>query len=311
MLKYSALAKRPSQFKSFIGLDVSEFDSLYSTIESRYQEYEQKRLSLREGRKRKIGAGRPFAHSLKDRLLMLLFYYRMYVTSILAGYLFDLDQTNVLRDIRRLEPLVKECLPLPKKIYERIERARTMEEVEEYFPGFVAIIDSFEQEIPRPQNKRRRKSYYSGKRKKHTVKTQLSVNKDGLIFHRTDHVRGRRHDYDLFKEKHPNLPNGVSGAFDLGYQGVKKDFPKLNPVIPFKRNRWHRRRLSKKKRRFNRKLSKIRVEVEHTISKLKKFRILGEEFRNRLPHYNVMTNIVSGLVNMRILGIKSAHVPLV
>jgi hypothetical protein len=106
LLKYSALAKRPSQFKSFTGLDVSEFDSIYSTIESRYEDYEQKRLTSRQGRKRKIGAGRPFAHPLKDRLLMLLFYCRMYVTSILAGYLFDLDQTNVLRDIRRLEPIV-------------------------------------------------------------------------------------------------------------------------------------------------------------------------------------------------------------
>ena len=303
MLKYTALAKRPSQFKSFTGLEVAEFDSLYSTIESRYEEFEQKRLSSRAGRKRGIGAGRPFSHSLKDRLLMLLVYYRLYVTSILVGYLFDLDQTNVLRDIRRLEPLVKECVPLPKKIYERTRRARTMEEVEEYFSGFIAIIDSFEQEIPRPQNKRRRKSYYSGKRKKHTVKTQLSVNKEGVIFHRTGHVNGRRHDYDLFKENHPKLPDGVSGIFDLGYLGVKKDFPELNPMIPFKRNRWHPRRLSKKKRRFNRKLSKIRVEVEHTISKLKKFRIIGEEFRNRLPHYDVMTSIVSGIVNMRMLGI--------
>lgn len=301
MLKYTALSKKPSQFKSFTGLDVAEFDSLYSTIESSYEEYEQKRLSRAE-RKRGIGAGRPFTHPLKDRLVMLLVYYRLYVTSILAGYLFDLDQTNVLRDIRRLEPLVKECLPLPKKIYERTKRARTMEEVEEYFPGFIAIIDSFEQEIPRPENKRRRKSYYSGKRRKHTVKTQLTVNKEGVITHRTDHDKGRRHDYDLFKEKHPKLPDGVSGAFDLGYLGVKKDFPELNPMIPFKRNRWHRRKLSKQKRRFNKKLSRARVVVEHTISRLKKFRILGEEFRNRLPHYDVMTNIVSGIVNMRLLG---------
>ena len=271
-------------------------------MESRYEEFEKKRLSSRADRKRGVGAGRPFSHSLKDRLLMLLVYYRLYVTSILVGYLFDLDQTNVLRDIRRLEPLVKECVPLPKKIYERTRRARMLEEVEEYFPGFIAIIDSFEQEIPRPQNKRRRKSYYSGKRKKHTVKTQLAVNKDGLITHRTDHVRGRRHDYDLFKEEHPKLPPGVSGAFDLGYLGVKKDFPKLTPMIPFKRNRWHPRKLSKKKRSYNRKLSKVRVVVEHTISKLKKFRILGEEFRNRLPHYNVMTSIVSGIINMRMLG---------
>lgn len=44
-----------------------------------------------------------------------------------------------------------------------------LEEVEIYFPGFQAFIDSTEQEIQRPKNKKRKKEYYSGKKKKHTV----------------------------------------------------------------------------------------------------------------------------------------------
>ena len=42
--------------------------------------------------------------------------------------------------------------------------------------------------------------------------------------------------------------------------------------------------------------------MEHTISRVKKFRIMGEEFRNRLKRYDVMTDLVCGLVNFRILG---------
>jgi DDE superfamily endonuclease len=76
-----------------------------------------------------------------------------------------------------LEPLVKRCIPLPEKLYKRTRRRRrrrlrTIDEVEEFFPGFRAFIDATEQEIPRPKNKRKRKRYYSGKKKKHTVKTQ-------------------------------------------------------------------------------------------------------------------------------------------
>jgi hypothetical protein len=41
--------------------------------------------------------------------------------------------------------------------------------------------------------------------------------------------------------------------------------------------------------------------VEHTISRLKKFDIFGQEFRNRLKRYDAMTDMVSGLVNFRIL----------
>jgi len=46
-----------------------------------------------------------------------------------------------------LEPLMKLCVPLPKKLYKRVRKLRTIDEVEEYFPGFKAIIDSTEQEI--------------------------------------------------------------------------------------------------------------------------------------------------------------------
>ena len=175
MLTYSRLSKSPSILRSFTGLEASEFDSLYDKVESKNEEYERKRLS-RKGRKNEVGGGRPFKLELRDRLLMLLAYYRLYVASTLLGFLFDLGQTNVLKDIRKLEPLVKECIPLPEKLYERAKRAGTPEEVEQYFPGFMAFIDSTEQEIPRPKDATKRKSHHSGKRKRHTVKTQLTVN---------------------------------------------------------------------------------------------------------------------------------------
>jgi hypothetical protein len=46
-----------------------------------------------------------------------------------------------------------------KKLYKRTKRRlRTIDEVEEeYFAGFKAFIDSSEQEIPRPKNKRKEK----------------------------------------------------------------------------------------------------------------------------------------------------------
>ena len=301
MLSYGKLSKRPLIFRSFSGLEVSEFDSLYAKVESKYDEYECERLSVRKDRKRKIGAGRRFKISLRDRLLMLLVYYRLYVTFTLCGYLFDVDQSTVFRDMRILEPLVKECIPLPQKIYAATRRARTPEEVERYFPGFKAFIDGTEQEIPRPKNKAKRKSHYSGKKKRHTVKTQLTVNKDGLIVHRTPHARGRRHDYDVFKQNHPTLPPGVRPGVDLGYDGIQSDFPELNALIPFKKRKGMKA-LTEEQKLFNKKLAKARVIVEHTIARLKKYRIMGDEFRNRPRQYDRMSNIVCGLINLRILG---------
>ena len=308
MLNYSELSKNPSHFRNFSGLNLQEFETLNLKIKEKYPAYEQKRLS-REDRKRAVGAGHPFKLSLTDRVLMLLLYYHMYTSSTLLGYLFCVSQTSILKDIRKLEPLVSEVLPLPKKQHEKARRLQSLDEVEAFFPGFKAFLDATEQEIPRPRNKRKRKTHYSGKRKKHTVKTQLTVNKDGFIVHKTAHAVGSTHDYALYKHSHPHLPSNVRLDLDLGYLGIKADYPKLNCMLPFKKKNPGRgkhgvkaQELSAEQKAFNKALAKERVVVEHTNSRVKKFHIFGDEFRNRLKLYDTMTDIVCGLVNFRIAG---------
>jgi hypothetical protein len=84
MLTYLRLSRTPSTFRSFTGLEVPEFDALYSKAERSYPSFEERRLSRGGRREREIGAGHPFRLSLRDRLLMLMVYYRLYVTSTLT-----------------------------------------------------------------------------------------------------------------------------------------------------------------------------------------------------------------------------------
>jgi len=311
-MNYNLLSKNRSLFRSLTGLEVSEFDPFCAKVHDNYDEYEAKRLA-RENRKHKVGAGHPFKLPLQERLLMFMVYYRLYITSTLTGVLFDLDQSNVLKDIRKLEPLIRDVLPIPKKLHDRARRLQTLEEIEAVFPSFKAFLDATEQEIPRPKNRRKRKTHYSGKKKRHTVKTQLTVNGDGLIVHLTGHVKGSMHDYSLFKRSRPRLPSNVHGEGDLGYLGVKKDFPWLDFSVPFKRKNPGRGKrgvkaeeLPAEQKAFNKALAKERVVSEHTNSRVKKFLIWGCEFRNRLRHYDIMTEIVSGIVNFRITGTLAA-----
>ncbi len=93
LLSYNRLSKKPSLFKSFTGLSVQEFDDIYDKkLAKKYAKYEIQRLSKRIDRKRDIGVGRPFKMDLRDRFLMLLVYYRLYITYTLSGFLFDLDK---------------------------------------------------------------------------------------------------------------------------------------------------------------------------------------------------------------------------
>ena len=228
MLSYNRLSKKPLLFKSFTGLTVQQFDDIFDKqVIKRYIKHEIKRLSKRKNRERNVGAGRPFKLDLKDRFVMLLVYYRLYITYTLAGFLFDLDQSNICRDIQKIENLIRKCVPIPQKLYRITKRLQTPEEVEKYFPGFLAFIDCTEQQIPRPVDNRRRKAYYSGKKKRHTVKNQLTVNKDGYILHKIAYRKGRRHDYYIYKKDRPIvIPKQVVNVVDLGYLGSRRGFPR-------------------------------------------------------------------------------------
>jgi DDE superfamily endonuclease len=199
LLSYDRLSKKPLLFKSFTGLNVKEFDDIYDReISKRYRRHEIKRLSNRKDcRERSIGAGRHFKMDVKNRFLVLfcVIYYRLYITCTLAGFLFGLDLSNICRDIEKIEPLVRKCMPIPQKMHKTAKRLRTPDEVEKMFPGFLSFTDCTEQQIPRPESKTRRKAHYSGKRKRHTVKTQIMVNNCGIIIHKTNHKKGKRHDY--------------------------------------------------------------------------------------------------------------------
>lgn len=299
MLTYNKLAKKPRAFQSFTGVSVQQFDFLSSEIKKEYRITEQKRLLSGRKRERKIGAGRRFSLPLKDRLVMLLVYYRMYITYELAGYLFNLDQSNVYRDIRYLEAAVRGSIPIPQKMYASSKKIGTLEELERHFPEFRIIIDASEQQIPGPKDKKKRKTHYSGKKRRHTVKNQYTVNLKGQIIHRPPHSPGRPHDYSAFKLKHPTaLPEGLQTFVDLGYEGMRKDFPEFHAVLPHKKTAG--RRLTVLQKEFNKSHSRIRIVIEHTIANIKKFRIMSDIFRNRLHRYDRISDIICGLINFRI-----------
>jgi DDE superfamily endonuclease/Helix-turn-helix of DDE superfamily endonuclease len=304
LLSYERLSRKPRLFKSFTGLSVKQFDDIYKEIESKYEKYEIKRLSSRRNRERDIGGGRRFKLVIKDRIVMVLVYYRLYITYTLMEFLFDLNQSNVCRDIQKIEGLIRSCLPLPipQKIYNITKRLNTKEEVEKYFPDLMAFIDCTEQPIPRPKNRLRRRLYYSGKKKKHTVKNLYAVNQKGLIIYKSKHKQiGRKHDYKIYKENHPDIPKDIVNMFDLGFLGVEKEYPEQKSELPIKKKR--NQVLMKEEKEYNRNHSRRRIVVEHAFCRIKKYRIMNDVFRNRLEKYNKASDIVTGLINYRISNI--------
>ena len=320
MLSYYKLAGNARRFKALMGMSTGEFDLLFAKVEKAHPEAERKRLSKRR-RRRAIGAGRRFALNLRNRVFLLLFYYRMYATQDVAAEVFGVGQATVSRSIEQVAPLVRQCIPIPAKIHDRARRVSTLEELEEILPGLRCLVDASEQPIQRPKRKDMEKSHYSGKAGRHTAKVQYTVNTNGLIVHNTRHSPGRVHDVRVYRMKHPTFPDGLSsrdGAdgggrrarvriyVDKGYPGAQKMYEDVEVLEPIRRKPG--KKLSEIEKAFNRLHSRIRVYVEHAIRRVKTWRIMGDRYRNPLKTYDRINDIVCGLVNQRLLWLAEQAV---
>ena len=126
------------------------------------------------------------------------------------------------------------------------------------------------------------------------------VNNQGITIHKLRYKKGRRHDYDIYKGTHLVTPKQVVTVVDLGYLGIEKDFPQQLSVLPNRKKR--NVELSQVEEEYNKDHSKKRIVIEHTICRLKKYRILSDVFRNKLRKCNKMSDIVAGLINYRIMN---------
>ena len=63
------------------------------------------------------------------------------------------------------------------------------------------------------------------------------VNNRGFIIHKSAKKKGKRHDYDIYKENHPATPKQVVNVFDLRYFGIEKDFPEQLSSLPNRKKR--------------------------------------------------------------------------
>lgn len=309
MLTYAKLARKGDKAYRFTGLDQEQFALLASRLKPLWEKAELKRLS-RPNRKRVIGAGRRYKlATIEDKLLLILMFYRLYVSYDLLEVLFDSENSQIYRLMAKLEPLVERAADpyfggLLRRLYHEDRRIKTIKEFIERFPDLKDIIlDATEQRRQKPEGERKQRQYYSGKKKLHTLKTGLIVSKKGKILALTKTVGGRTHDMRLFRDdsSYEKLPEKSNKRGDLGFEGMVKDEIKRT-IIPFKRRRrkGKPRRLTKKEKAFNLRHSRIRVTVENTIARLKKYQVLSQTYRSAEGRYNRIFRNIAALVNFRL-----------
>lgn len=313
MMTYEKLQRKPKHFQAFTGVTVAQFEEILKVLRPVYAEFERERLT-RPDRKRKIGGGRNFTLGLEDRLMVTLMYFRLYVSYALLGYLFNLDGTNVGREInQRMLPALLSILPVPMQdelLSGRDEppqigggkRIKTLKRLMEAHPEIKEVwVDATEQPIQRPSDKLARKQYYSGKQSEHTIKSQLLTTKK-LILHVSGNLPGSVSDSTVLAGSGimHSIPKDVQVNLDRGYEGAEKRYPNNKVYKPKRAQRNHPLTLFEKL--YNHLINKTRILVEHVIGRLKKFRIVSELYRNRRCAHSDYFIAVAGLINFRTLN---------
>ena len=301
MLTYTRLQRKPHVFRSLTGTTVEKFDQLFDELARRYAETRAAGPTRRDRkpRRRRAGGGRPYTHSLQDRLLMTVLWLRLYPTLEVLGFWFGLDKSAVSRTVNELLPLVRDATAKAISWGTEPERkARLQRFMEQYpdFPEVLLIVDATEQRIQRPQDPQQRQAHFSGKRQACTLKTQIAVAPDGGLRAVSDTVPGPVHDFNLLGQTGllGQLAEDEAAMGDLGYQGAADVARGRGFYHPYKKPKGGR--LTPEEKAYNRVLARCRVVVEHTLAQMKRFAVLDQVYRHRRDRYNTTFRAVAGIV---------------
>ena len=182
MLRLQYLRVHPSIFRNLTGITVSIFDQLLGELCPAFAAARRQRLERRD-RQRAFGGGDDFDLPAEDQFLLTIFWLRHYPTQEVLGYLFGVSDSSAKRALDHCLPLLEAAGTDTMRLPDRGRgRRKELSTLLKDTPDVAVIIDTFEQAVPRPR--RRQQRYYSGKKKRHALKSQVAV--DELTGHIVD-----------------------------------------------------------------------------------------------------------------------------
>jgi len=208
---------------------------------------------------------------------------RHYFTQEALGYFFGVSDSTAKRAIERVLPVLermgrdtmRQPPPSRRQRYGVADALHAYPELAD-LDDETRVVDSFEQRVQRPRDHREADRHYSGKKKAHTVKTQVVVTLGN------GDVRGVT----------PGVPGPVADPTLLRQSGV---LARATPDDPLMGDQAYRavdnvvtpRRKPRGKERppedvaFNRAFARARIIAEHSIRDLRQFQALTLPDRHR------------------------------
>ncbi len=299
-MKYTKARKNPTSFLALTIVSISLFDEILPFFTDAHDDFfrwhDVKGKKLARQRSHDIQSNSPLP-TVADRLFFILVYLKNNPTQQYHGACFDMSQQQCGQWVHTLTEILREAVSeagmLPASDIASFKRL-----LEERGGDTVVhdlIHDGTEREIPRPSDPELQKGYYSGKKKRHTVKNAVITCLAGFILFASLTVEGKMHDKRIADEMY-SFPYACNLQQDTGYQGYNPENATI--IQPVKKPKG--KELTAQQKASNTEISRTRIKVEHAIGGVKILRIVKDECRLRKNDFvGKIFHLAAGLHNWR------------
>lgn len=295
MTSYSELSKQPRRFLALTSYTVQEFHALLPYFRTEFEDYVRKHTldgKRRTQRKYSTYKNSPLP-TIEDKMLFILIYLKQANTQEIHGTLFGMSQPKANKWIHLLHLILNRALGAADELPVRDAAQLNLSEEEQS----LFFHDGTERPINRPKSKEDQRMYYSGKKKRHTVKNNVIIDETCKILFLTSTCEGKKHDKQITDEAGYTFPEHSTVYQDTGFQGFRPEGVLI--VQPKKKPRGGQ--LTPDEKVENSRISSIRIRVEHAISGVKRCRIVKDKLRNwRVGFRDLVMETCCGLHNFRL-----------
>jgi len=181
LLRSSYLSRKPAIFKTMTGLTVALFDELVWDLRPALAQTRSVAQD-RPGRQRAVGGGRHCRLPEREEILLTVIWLLHYLTQEALGYFFGVSDSTAKRAIERVLPVLerlgrdtmRQPPPSRRQRYGVAEALHAYPELAD-LDDETRVVDSVAQRVQRPRDHREADRHYAGKKKAHTLKTQVVV----------------------------------------------------------------------------------------------------------------------------------------
>jgi len=267
-MNYSKIRTNHKQFKALTSLSVEEFDLLLPRFEAEWENYIEKyTLSGKPRVRQYTPKDKEGLASSQEKLFFILYALKNNPLQEALAASFSLQQEVAHQWFHLLESLLKKALKAfaPERNAEKIN-----EKLQE---GQMYLLDATERPIP--GDTYQQEEFFSGKKKRHTLKNLLLTCLVGSIVFLSTTVSGKCADKTLAQQE-LRIQKRIQLYADLAFKALPAESFSL--ILPHKKPR--NKQLTKIQKTQNRLISRLRVKVENHFAHLKVLRIIKEVCRN-------------------------------